>query len=380
MTTKRAGILVFSMVFGLSSLIGCGKQEPAPAPAEPVAAPVQEAPAPPVAAPALDASKLRESAKALFGALPATMESAKNPLTEPKIVLGRQLYFDERLSKNHDLSCNSCHQLDAFGADVRTPGAKTSSGHKGQLGGRNSPTVYNAALHFAQFWDGRAADVEEQAKGPILNPVEMAMPSEAAVVAVVKSIPGYEPMFAAAFPETKDPITYDNLAKAIGAFERKLVTPGPFDKFLAGDDAALGDEAKKGLSLFTQVGCTACHSGPALGGQMYQKLGLLKPYPTADQGRFDVTKNEADKFMFKVPSLRNIDKTAPYFHDGSIATLPEAVKIMAEHQTAKGTLSDEETSQLVAFLQSLTGELPADYIKEPAALEAGKKTPKPDPN
>lgn len=293
--------------------------------------------------------------------------------------LGRQLYYEKRLSKNHDISCNSCHDLANYGVDVRTPGAKTSSGHRAAMGDRNSPTVYNAALHFAQFWDGRAADVEEQAKGPVLNPVEMAMPDEASVLAVLKSIPAYEPLFKSAFPDDADPITYDNMAKAIGAFERKLVTKAPVDDFLGGKTDAIDTQQQRGLALFVDAGCIACHAGSNFGGQMYQKLGLLKPYTTADEGRFKVTKAESDKFMFKVPSLRNIAKTAPYLHDGSLATLEETVAMMAEHQTAKGKLTDAEKADLVAFLGALTGEIPQEYIKEPAALEAGAETPKPDP-
>ncbi len=183
-----------------------------------------------------------------------------------------------------------------------------------------------------------------------------------------------------AFALTRDPITFANVARAIGAFERKLVTPGRFDKFLGGDTSALTDPEAKGLAAFMDAGCVACHMGPTVGGTMYQKLGLMKPYPTKDEGRFQETKNEADKFFFKVPSLRNIDKTAPYFHDGSLPQLEDAVKVMVEYQTAKGKFSDEELQNVLAFLKSLTGELPGDYIKEPAALPPSKTTPKPDPS
>jgi len=360
-----------ALTLALLASLGCGgKTEEAPA------AVTQQATAP---APATGPEALITKAKAMFGALPTVMESPSHPITDAKVALGRQLYFEKRLSKNHDISCNTCHALDGYGVDTR-PDSKTSRGHNGQYGGRSSPSVYNAALHVAQFWDGRAADVEAQAKGPILNPVEMAMPNEAAVIAVLKSIPDYAPMFAAAFPGAADAITYDNLAEAIGAFERKLVTPAPFDRFIGGDATALNDQAQAGLSLFIDAGCIACHMGVGLGGALYQKLGLLKPYPSQDQGRFDVTKNEADRFFFKVPSLRNIEHTAPYLHDGSIPTLEQAVVMMAEYQTPKGTLSAIETAQLVAFLSSLTGQAPADYIREPAALASGPTTPKPDPN
>jgi cytochrome c peroxidase len=318
---------------------------------------------------------LAERAQAIFGTLPEEAASDINPVTEAKIALGRMLYYDARLSKNHDISCNSCHRLDAFGVD----GEPTSPGHRGQRGGRNSPTVYNAALHIAQFWDGRAADVEEQAKGPILNPVEMAMPDEATVVAVLRSIPGYPPLFAAAFPGDAEPLSYENMARAIGAFERRLLTPSGFDRFLAGDANALRVEEQAGLALFMDAGCITCHNGPAIGGAMYQKLGLVKPFPTDDPGRFDVTGNEADRTVFKVPSLRNITRTGPWFHDGQVTALADAVRLMGEHQLGR-SLGDAEVEALVAFLGSLQGEIPADYVARPDLPASGPDTPKPDPS
>ncbi len=315
-----------------------------------------------------------EKAKQYFAPLPELAQSESNPITEEKITLGRMLYHDTRLSKNHDISCASCHKLDNFGID----GEVTSPGHKTQRGDRNSPTVYNAGFHFVQFWDGRAADLEEQAKGPILNPVEMAMVDEASVLTVLNSIPGYVEAFKAAFPE--EGITYDTMAKAIGAFERKLVTPGPFDEFLAGNLEALNDEQLAGLNLFMEVGCTQCHTGPAVGGTMYQKLGNVKPWPSyKDEGRSLISGAEADKYFFKVPGLRNVAKTAPYLHDGSVATLEEMVQLMAEHQTTKGKLSDEELKKMMAFLNALTGEIPTDYIAMPELPENGPDTPAPDP-
>ncbi len=316
-----------------------------------------------------------ERAKPVFGTLPKQADNPNNPLTEEKIALGRMLYYDKRLSKNHDVSCDSCHPLAQYGADAR----KNSEGHKKQVGERNSPTVYNAAFHFTQFWDGRAADVEEQAKGPILNPVEMAMPDAEHVLAVLRTIPGYEAAFRAAFPGEKQPIDIDNLAKAIAAFERKLVTPAPFDAFLAGNVNALSASALRGLQAFMNIGCIQCHTGSLLGGNMFQKLGTVKPYETHDTGRFKVTNSDADKFVFKVPSLRNVARTGPYFHDGSVATLDEAVQIMAEHQTAKGKLGADELAAILAFFDSLTGEIPKDYIAQPELPPGGPKTPKPDP-
>jgi cytochrome c peroxidase len=254
-----------------------------------------------------------------------------------------------------------------------------SPGHRGQRGGRSSPSVYHAALHLSQFWDGRAADVEEQAKGPILNPIEMAMPDEAAVLAVLKSIPGYQKAFARAFPGEADPVTYDNMARAIGAFERRLMTPSRFDKFLARDLDALDAAELEGLQTFVATGCITCHMGPAVGGASYQKLGLVHPYPNEDRGRFEVTGREEDRQVFKVPSLRNIEKTAPYFHDGSVETLPEAIRIMAYHQLGKD-VEDEEIQAIQAFLASLTGSIDAEYSARPALPPSGPDTPKPDPS
>jgi len=322
-----------------------------------------------------DRAVLRERARKAFGELPDLAASESNPVTPEKIVLGRMLYFDTRLSKNHDISCNSCHDLAAFGVD----GEPTSPGHKGQRGNRNSPTVYNAALHIAEFWDGRAPDVEAQAKGPVLNPVEMAMPSEEAVVAVLTSIPGYAPLFAAAFPDDAEPITYDNMARAIGAFERRLITADRLDAFVSGQDAALSDEQLAGLQEFLDVGCVTCHSGPTIGGGIYRKLGLVKPYPVDDPGRFTVTGNEADRFVFKVPSLRNVAMTWPYFHNGSIAALQEVIGVMARHQLGI-ELSHEQIERIETFLGALTGTVDPEYIAVPELPESGPDTPPADPS
>ncbi len=346
-------------------LLAC-KKEVAPPPPPP-------APPPPPPAVEVDGKALEN-----FKTLPASFDNPANPITEEKVTLGRMLFYDTRLSKNHDVSCNSCHALDNYGVDSH----KHSTGHKAQEGGRNSPTVYNAGGHVAQFWDGRAADLEAQAKGPILNPIEMAMPNEKKVVAVLKSIPGYGDAFGKAFPSEgkgkKDPITYDNMAKAIGAFERRLVTPSRFDKFLAGDKAALTDQEKEGLNTFASLGCTTCHNGPAIGGSSYQKLGLVKPVDIKDVGRFAITKDEADRMKFRVPSLRNIDKTAPYLHDGSKTELGEMVRFMADHQLGK-EVTDKQVDAVIAFLKALTGDLPKDYIARPELPPNGPKTPKPDP-
>jgi cytochrome c peroxidase len=296
----------------------------------------------------------------VLGVLPADAPNPDNPFTPEKIDLGRMLYYENRMSINEKLSCNTCHDLATFGVDNEP----TSPGHEGKRGARNSPTVYNAALHVAQFWDGRAKDVEEQAKGPVLNPVEMGMPDPDYVVKVLRSIPGYHPLFAAAFPGEEDPIDYDNVARAIGAFERKLMTPSRFDDFLNGQLDALTDAELAGLEKFVDVGCTTCHMGAPVGGLIYQKLGLVHPYETKDTGRHEVTGNEADRYFFKVPSLRNVEKTGPYFHDGSIATLPEAVRLMAWHQLGK-ELSDEDVASIVSFLNSLTGRIDEAFVAKP---------------
>jgi cytochrome c peroxidase len=324
-----------------------------------------------VAAVTIDPVKLQ-----MFQPLPESVPSSANPSTEEKISLGRMLYYEPRLSKSQEISCNTCHLLDKYGSD----GQATSDGHKGMKGDRNSPTVYNAAGHFVQFWDGRAADVEEQAKGPIMNPVEMAMPSQKQVLAVLKSMPEYVDLFKKAFPGEKDPINYENMAKAIGAFERKLITPSRWDKFLRGDSQALTNEEKAGFNLFMETGCQACHSGAYLGGSMYQKLGLVKAWPeTSDPGREKVTKNESDRMLFKVPGLRNIAETKPYYHNGKVQSLEEAVSRMAEYQLGK-TLTDVQIRSIVTWMKSLTGEVPAEYIKLPVLPKSTNKTPKPDLN
>jgi cytochrome c peroxidase len=354
-------------LFGLCLATACGRGEQKQAAAPP-------APATPAGAKAPDAdiAKLREQARGIFGVLPAEAPNPKNPITPEKVALGRMLFYETRLTLSQQQSCNSCHMLDHYGVD----GEPTSLGHKGQRGARNAPSVYNAALHIAQFWDGRAADVEEQAKGPVLNPVEMAMPSPADVVVVLKSIPGYAPLFAAAFPGEPDPITFDNMALAIAAFERRLMTPGPFDKFLEGDDAALTPAQRAGLQTFIATGCITCHNGATVGGRMFQKLGLVEPYPTQDVGREKVTGNEADRFVFKVASLRNVAKTGPWFMDGSITDLNQAIRLMARHQLGK-QLTDPDVASIRAFLESLTGTPDASYIAKPELPPSGPSTPAP---
>lgn len=315
----------------------------------------------------VDPARLRAFAPLPEVSAPAVASAAA------QVELGRMLYYDARLSKSQTTSCNSCHPLSKYGVD----GQPTSVGHGGQRGSRNSPTVYNAWLQFVQFWDGRAPDVERQAQGPVLNPVEMAMPSGEAVVAVVKSMPEYVAAFRRAYPDDKNPVTFVHAAEAIGAFERGLVTPSRWDAFLKGDQAALTPKEKAGFNTFVAEGCATCHTGTLVGGGAFQKLGVVKSYPDrSDPGRYNVTKNEHDRMFFKVPSLRNVAMTGPYFHDGKAPTLQSAVTVMAEFQTGK-PLGATATDAIVIWLGSLTGEIQADYIRPPELPASTARTPKP---
>jgi cytochrome c peroxidase len=291
---------------------------------------------------------------------------ADNPQTPEKIELGRKLFFDTRLSKNNKISCASCHNVLKFGDD----GLPRSPGHEGKLGGRNSPTVFNSAFNSVQFWDGRAPSLEEQAKGPMTNPLEMGMASHDVVVDIINKVPAYHKEFKKAFGDEK--INIDRMIKAIAAYERTLIAPdSPYDKFIGGDKKALNESAQRGWKLVGTIGCTACHSGPLFSGPpmpmgtgFYQKFPVIpgseyeKKYHLAkDEGRFEVTKNPADKHMFRVPSWRNVARTAPYFHNGEVRTLDEAVRVMAKTQLGK-TLKSNEVKDIVAFLTSLNGQIP----------------------
>ena len=298
--------------------------------------------------PEIDKLAIMKNAKAVFKQLPAKMPGSENDTPEI-IALGEKLYFEERLSKEDNQSCNTCHEVDYNGAGVdnlpTSPGSILET-----IGTRNSPTVFNAGFHFVQFWDGRSPDLKDQAKGPILNPIEMGMPSEKAVEKKIGAITEYKEMFKTAGMK----ITYDNIAEAIAAFERTLITKDRFDMFLKGNPQALKDDEILGLALFIDKGCTTCHTGELLGGNMYQKMGLLKAYAdTVDKGRFEVTGLENDKYMFKVPTLRNIALTAPYFHDGKVEDLKAATILMADIQLGK-TLTDDEANKIVSFMESLS--------------------------
>ncbi len=298
---------------------------------------------------------------AMFAKLPATMAAPGAAPTPAQIELGRTLYHETVLSDGHDVSCNTCHPLNGYGAD----GRKVSFGDLGHAGNRNAPTVYNAAGQVAQFWDGRAATVEEQAKGPILNPAEMAMPDSAAVLAHMRGSATYQAAFRRAFPNDAQPVTYDNVGRAIGAFERGLVTPSRWDAYVGGKEGALSPEEVRGLTMFVRTGCTACHAGPYVGGQTFQKLGLVKPWPAlTDSGRIRVTGQPADLYVFKVALLRNVEKTGPYLHDGSIASLDSAILLMARHQLGR-ELTSTQVRDIHTWLGTLTGAIPAEYIAQP---------------
>lgn len=279
---------------------------------------------------AADTELLIRRANRIFSPLPATMPGAENDTPE-RIALGEKLYFEKRLSINDTQSCASCHILtDGFAGVDNLP---TSPGARKELGTRNSPTVLNSGWQDSQFWDGRAKDLVEQAKGPILNPVEMGMPDQQTVEKKIQNIAEYKSAFAAAFPEQNPAITYQNIAEAIAAFERTLITPSRFDDFLNGDAAALSQVEQNGLETFIKIDCKSCHDGKLVGGETYEPLGKKNPYENqADQGMYLLTKNEDDRMFFKVSPLRNVALTAPYFHDGKIQTLEEAVRKMAKLQ------------------------------------------------
>ncbi len=255
-------------------------------------------------------------------------------------------------------------------------GRKTSVGHKGQIGNRNAPTVYNAASHIAQFWDGRAETVEKQATGPILNPGEMAN-TEERVVETLSSIPRYVELFRAAYPGDAKPVSLANVGDAIGAFERGLATSSRWDDFIAGKAGALSAMEKRGLRVFLDVGCMACHTGPQVGASMFQRVGVIEPWPNqADPGRVAVTKIEGDRMIFKVPSLKNIAETGPYFHDGSAKTLEDAIRLMARHQVGVD-VSDDDVNAIATWMRSLTGTIDPAYISMPEMPPGTERTPRP---
>ncbi|OGH00132.1 MAG: cytochrome C peroxidase [Candidatus Lambdaproteobacteria bacterium RIFOXYD1_FULL_56_27] len=322
------------------------------------------------------ADPLVAQAAAVFAPLPDSPPALEgNPATEAKVSLGKMLFLDPRLSKSQLISCNSCHNLGLAGADLQA----TSTGHKWQQGPRNAPTAMNAVFHVAQFWDGRAKDLEAQAKGPVQAGVEMGN-TPAQVEATLKSIPGYVAAFGKAFEGQPDPVSFDNMAKAIAVFEATLITPSRFDQFLKGDAAALNTEEKAGLTLFMDKGCSSCHNGIGVGGGAYFKFGVVNApapeiRPLADKGRMNVTKDPADEYVFRVPTLRNIELTGPYFHSGKVTELGKAVEVMANVQLGL-TLTEPEKSSILAFLKSLTGEQPK--VEYPVLPGSTSTTPLPN--
>ncbi|MEW6595106.1 MAG: cytochrome-c peroxidase [Thermodesulfobacteriota bacterium] len=324
---------------------------------------------------ALAADNLRQEALKVFKPIPAKAPVLKgNPATPARVELGKILYFDPRLSKSALISCNTCHNVGLGGADYQ----ETSTGHGWQKGPRNAPTVLNSVFNLAQFWDGRAKDLAEQAKGPVQASVEMNNTPDQ-VVKTLNSMPEYVALFKKAFPGEKDPVTFDNMAKAIEVFEATLLTPdAPFDQFLKGKEKAMGAEAKKGLQVFMNKGCVDCHGGVNMGGEGYYPFGVVeapaKDIMAGDKGRFKVTETKADEYVFKSPSLRNIALTAPYFHSGKVWGLREAVAVMSSAQLG-AVLSDQEVDQVVAFLKATTGRQP--QVLHPVLPAPTDSTPQP---
>lgn len=333
----------------------------------------------------IDNATLRADAAALFAPIPAEvttihksdMSPEGHPITAEKVTLGKTLFFDPRMSRSQLISCQTCHNIGMGGVD----GLPTSIGHGWQAGPRNAPTMLNAVFNIAQFWDGRAPDLAEQAKGPVQASVEMNNDPDL-VIETLTSMPAYVDMFRAAFPGDNDPVSFDNFAHAIEAFEATLVTPNSaFDRFLGGDDAAMTDQEKRGLMAFIDTGCIACHAGVNVGGQDYFPFGVVERpggavLPEGDRGRFQVTETASDDYVFRAAPLRNVALTAPYFHSGAVWDLKEAVQIMSSSQI--GTeLSPEQVDDIVAFLHTLTGDQP--QVVHPTLPVRTDATPLPAP-
>lgn len=327
-------------------------------------------------APAIAEDALLKKAQELFKPIPLVLPAVTdNPMTHAKVELGKMLFFDPRLSRSEIISCNTCHNLGTGGVDA----GPTSVGHAWQKGPRRAPTVYNAVFNVAQFWDGRAADLKAQAKGPVQASVEMnATPDH--VVKILSSMPAYVDSFKKAFPDDPNPVTFDNFAKAIEAFEATLITPAaPFDQYLEGDSNALTDQQKAGLQLFIDKGCSNCHNGINIGGGAYYPFGVVeKPgadiLPPGDKGRYNISKTASDEYVFRVAPLRNVALRAPYFHSGKVWSLKTAVAVMGNAQLG-ANLTDKETDDIVAFLDSLTGQLP--QITYPSLPTRTDTTPEP---
>jgi cytochrome c peroxidase len=365
----RYGFLVLTLLVA-GSVAGCkGKNVPPQARPKPKAAYDY-----PLRTVVVQQREIKDWEYSSFGALPKAFTKTKALPAEPLVNLGRMLFYETRLSKSHEISCNDCHDLEDYGQD----GQSFSIGHDGQSGKRNAPSVYNAAGHGMQFWDGRVDTIEHQAKFPVLDPLEMAMPNEERILEVLRSIPEYVTAFKTAFPDAAEPITIDNFGTAVGAFQRGLVTPSRWDKFRGGDGTAISPEELFCFQTFSQVGCPECHSGTLVGGSILETLGRSRPWPNqSDTGREQATKEPSQRMRFKTASLRNIEKTGPYFHDASSTTLDDAVRRMAKHQLGV-ELKPEQTTAIVSWLKTLTGEIDQKYIAEPALPKSTASTPKPD--
>ncbi len=370
-------IVLASVAAGLAVLAaGFVPGEPS-AQAPPAGGPGRQ-PASPPAPGAQGEDALHKAASATFKPIPSMVPEVKgNPVTREKVELGRMLWFDTRLSASGVLNCNSCHSLAAGGSD----NLETSIGHGWQKGPRNAPTVLNSVFNAAQFWDGRAGDLRSQAQGPIQAAVEMAATPEH-VTKVLSSIPEYRDRFKAAFPGEREPVTFDTVTRAIEAFEATLITPASrFDQYLEGNRAVLTAEEKRGLGLFMEAGCAACHNGVNLGGQDYFPFGVVERpgadiLPPGDKGRFQVTKTASDEYVFRAVPLRNVALTAPYFHSGKVWSLEQAVGVMGVAQLGK-ELAPAETAAIAAFLRTLTGEQPR--VELPQLPPSTATTPRPQP-
>jgi len=320
---------------------------------------------------------LRATAAALFGTIPGRVEELRGqPLSSGQVELGHMLFFDPRLSRSQLITCNTCHSIGTGGAD----NVPVSIGHGWQRGPRNSPTVFNAVFNAAQFWDGRAADLAEQAKGPVQASVEMNSTPDL-VVRTLQSIPEYVERFGRAFPGQADPVSFDNMALALEAFEATLITPGArFDLWLLGDDAAMDAEERRGLELFVSSGCASCHNGRNFGGQAYFPFGVIERpgadiLPVGDKGRFEVTATASDEYVFRAAPLRNVALTAPYFHSGQVRDLEQAVAIMGTAQLGR-ELDGDEAGAIATFLRTLTGRQPT--VEYPILPPSTVDTPRPE--
>ena len=324
------------------------------------------------AALAQDEEALIKRASQILGPLPASMTSEKNPITPEKVKLGKMLFYESRISSDGTVSCAKCHPIALYGTD----GLRKSIGNHCKENLRNDPTIFNAAGQISEHWVGNRTSVEDQAKQSLIGAMSFGMPSYDSVEKILRAYKEYEVLFEAAFPGEKEPVNVDNFAQAIGAFERTLITPAPFDAFLKGSKDAITAQQKRGLTAFMDQGCVTCHFSPFVGGQIYQKFGIFESYEKytksekVDEGKYTVTKNESDKYVFKVPVLRNVEMTSPYFHDGSVDKLEDAVWIMGKIQLGKD-IPKEQVQDMVAFLHALTGRIPEDAktIPELPSLE-----------